>query len=35
MWVVQNPHYDKHSPRWEFHLGNEIYCTRAGMSRVR
>jgi len=28
MWVIHNPHYDRHSPRWEFHLGNEIYRTR-------
>ena len=34
MWVVQNPHYDKHSPRWEFHLGNEIYRTRDIPARV-
>ena len=35
MWVGQNPHYDKHSPRWEFHLGNEIYRTRDIPARVQ
>jgi acetoin utilization deacetylase AcuC-like enzyme len=28
MWVVHNPDHQRHKPRWEFHLGTEIYRTR-------